>query len=118
MELGILVPFDPIQNSSQNEFYKQQMDYTQYQTEDEINLIKLIYKYPEIIKETVTDLKPHILARYLLTLSQEFNQFYHSCQILKEQKNLRHMRLFLSEIVRKILKNGLKLLTIDVLNEM
>lgn len=118
MELGILVPFDPIQNSSQNEFYKQQMDYKQYQTEDEIILIKLIYKYPEIIKETVTDLKPHILARYLLTLSQEFNQFYHSCQILKEQKNLRHMRLFLSEIVRRILKNGLKLLSIDVLNEM
>ncbi len=118
IELGIPVPFDPIKNLSQNDFYKLQTDYSQFQTEHEINLINHIYKYPEIIKETVTDLKPHILARYLLTLSQIFSQFYHSCQIIKEQNNLRHMRLFLCEIVRRILKNGLKLLTIDVLNEM
>ncbi|MCP4762924.1 MAG: arginine--tRNA ligase [archaeon] len=118
MESGIDVPFNPIENKINEKFNVENVDFSLYQNEHEINLIDLIYKYPDIILESAKNLKPHVLARYLLALSQEYNGFYHSCQILKEKENIRYARLVLSENIRRILKHGLDLLTIEVLNEM
>ncbi|MHA1727139.1 MAG: arginine--tRNA ligase [Promethearchaeota archaeon] len=118
IESEIAVPFNLLDNKSDDLLNPKDIDYSLFKNEHEICIIDLIYKYPSTIYETTINMKPHVLARYLLLLAQEFNSFYHSCPILKERKDIRKARLILCEMVRKVLKNGLNLLTINVLNEM
>jgi arginyl-tRNA synthetase len=93
-------------------------DYTLLQHEKEKKILQLLKDYPEKIKEAADNYKPSVITRYLLDLSQSFNEFYHECPILQEKEDLRTARLFLILAVREVLKNGLGLLEIEVLEEM
>ncbi|MBY9007199.1 MAG: arginine--tRNA ligase [Candidatus Lokiarchaeota archaeon] len=79
----------------------------------EFELIKILGEYREIIQKAAIDYKPHIIASYLIEVSQTFNKFYNICNILKEYKELREARLLLAECTRIILKNGLNILGIS-----
>ncbi len=82
-------------------------------SEKEIDIIHLLSKFKETIEEAAAGYKPHIIARYLLDLSQSFNSFYHSCPILKEREDLKLARLALIKAVKEVLTQGLKLLGIE-----
>lgn len=84
----------------------------------EVLIIKLLAKYPEILRKSAKDLKPHYLANYLHELADVFNEFYQNIPVLKADKELKIVRLKLVESVKIILKNGLKFLGIDVLEKM
>ncbi|MHA1562722.1 MAG: DALR anticodon-binding domain-containing protein [Promethearchaeota archaeon] len=116
MEKNIETPYDPIKDEI-NETLKIE-NLSLLENEHEFNLIELLYSYPDIISNSVIQMKPHVLARYLYELAQEFTGFYHSCPIIKEKSKLRNLRLLLCESIRLVLKHGLGLLTIDVLTEM
>lgn len=53
-------------------------------SQKEIELIKLIDLYPEIIETAAEQLSPAIIANFAYELAKEFNQFYHDSPILKE----------------------------------
>ena len=116
MEKNIKTPYDPIEDNI-TEILKIE-NLSLLENEHEFNLIELLYSYPDIIVNSVKQMKPHVLARYLYELAQEFTGFYHSCPIIKENPKLRNLRLLLCESIRRVLKHGLGLLTIDVLTEM
>jgi len=84
----------------------------------EIKLIKRIAKFPDIIKQSVDQYSPNILTNYLFELAQDFNSFYQSLPVLKSEENLRNARLKLVESVKTVLKNGLELLGIPILEKM
>ncbi len=86
--------------------------------EEEIGLIKVLGKFPEVVKGATEQLKPHLIATYLYNLSSQFSLFYNACPVLKAEKDVKESRLVLIDCVRNILKNGLGLLGIDVLEEM
>ncbi|MBN1157526.1 arginine--tRNA ligase, partial [Candidatus Woesearchaeota archaeon] len=86
--------------------------------EREITIVKLLSQFPVACASAAKNYKPHIITRYLLDLAQAFNEFYHSCQILKEKKDLRDARLMLITAVRIVLENGLNLLGIVALEKM
>lgn len=85
---------------------------------EESELIKLISDFPEIVNKSTKDLKPHLIASYLHSLAQKFNEYYHMHQILKASKNVRSARILLINSVRQVIKNGLDLLGIGVLEKM
>jgi len=116
MEKNIKTPYDPIEDNIAEILKIENLSLLE--NEHEFNLIELLYSYPDIIVDSVKQMKPHVLARYLYELAQEFTGFYHSCPIIKENPKLRNLRLLLCESIRRVLKHGLGLLTIDVLNEM
>ncbi len=116
MEKNIETPYDPIEDKISEKLIIENLSLLG--DEHEYNLIELLYSYPDIISNSVNQMKPHILARYLYELAQEFTGFYHSCPIIKEKSQLRNVRLLLCESIRRVLKHGLGLLTIDVLTEM
>ena len=93
-------------------------DLSLLKTEHEIKLLNLIKDFPEVIEHASRNYKPSLVARYALDLAQKFNEFYHSCQILKEESELRNARILLAIAVRQVLENALKLLNIDVCDEM
>ncbi|MDD5571827.1 MAG: arginine--tRNA ligase, partial [Bacteroidales bacterium] len=81
----------------------------------EKELIKLIYYFPEIIKQAAEECSPAIIANYAYELAKEYNQFYHDFQILKaESESSMNFRLLLSAFTAEVIKSSLKLLGIDV----
>lgn len=81
----------------------------------ELQLIKLIHEYPEVLKEAAGDYSPAQVANYVYDLAKEFNQFYHDHPIVSEEnKNLALLRLELSYQVGKIIESGMQILGIDV----
>jgi arginyl-tRNA synthetase len=84
----------------------------------ETRLIKQIVDFPAIVQESLTCLKPHVIANYLYELAKVFNEFYHSCPILREKEELKNARLLLVSCVRQVLENGLNLLGIEAPDHM
>ncbi len=85
----------------------------------ELQLIKLIYSYPEVLKEAANDYSPAQIANYIFDLAKEFNQFYHDHPILGEDdKSISEFRLHLSKQLGEIIKSGMGLLGINVPDRM
>jgi arginyl-tRNA synthetase len=79
----------------------------------EIDLIKKISLFPEIISEAGKTYSPALIANYCYDLVKEYNQFYHEYTILGEQ-NLEEkiVRLQLSEMTGRVIYNAMALLGI------
>ena len=86
--------------------------------EDKWNLIWSLYKFLENIIQAKENNDPSIIAKYLLDLASDFNKFYAHEKIVDEDKNYAEFKLCLSEAVSIVIKNGLSLLNIGVINKM
>ncbi len=76
-------------------------------------------KYAATVQRAAADLDTSALANYLLDLAKAFSRFYRSCPVLTaETPQLRLARLRLSDCVRRILRDGLGVLTINTLESM
>ena len=80
----------------------------------EIELIKQISNFPDIVKESGTNYSPAIVANYCYELVKAYNQYYHEFNILKEPNEaLKVFRLTLSETVAKVIRDSMALLGIE-----
>ncbi len=86
--------------------------------EAELTLAKHILQLSEVLGDVETDLLPNRLCQYLFELSQKFNQFYDQCPVLQAKEPYRTSRLLLCDFTARILKLGLSLLGIPVLERM
>ncbi|MBU4283824.1 MAG: arginine--tRNA ligase, partial [Nanoarchaeota archaeon] len=89
------------------------LDLSLLKEKEETELIKLLGKFPDVVENAASSYKPSLISRYLLDLSQAFNEFYHIHQILKEREELKNTRILLIDSIRQVLKNGLNLLGIE-----
>ncbi|MFX0040427.1 MAG: arginine--tRNA ligase [Promethearchaeota archaeon] len=85
---------------------------------NELDLVKQMTYFPEIIDSVEETYNIHLIAQYLLTLCQTFNSFYSSCQVISENKELEKARLLLIKCVQIIIKIGLDILGIETLDKM
>lgn len=84
-------------------------------SDKELYLIRLLTAFPDTVSEAAQAYSPAVLANFLYDLAKEYNQFYHDYSILKEDDtDKRTVRLLLSELTGRVLKNGMGLLGIDV----
>ncbi len=79
----------------------------------EINLLRALSRYPEIIEASARLRAPHLVAHYLQSLATEFHACYNSQQFLVDDENIRNVRLNLILATRTVLANGLELLGIS-----
>ncbi|MDD4995926.1 MAG: arginine--tRNA ligase [Patescibacteria group bacterium] len=105
-----------LEKAEQKEMTK--IDYAVLGNQEEIEILKLLFIFPEIIKKSTDDYNPSHLAQYLLKLGQKFNEFYHQHQVLKVNKKLKNARLVLIQNVAEVIKKGLNLMGIEVLKKM
>ena len=88
-------------------------------SDKEQNLIKLLAKLPDVVKEAGETYSPALLANYSYDLAKEFNQFYHDFSILKEEDAaLKNFRLLLSEECAEAIKNAMGMLGIEMPDRM
>ncbi|WP_028986765.1 arginine--tRNA ligase [Thermicanus aegyptius] len=73
-------------------------------------LLKEILGFPKALKLTVERNEPSVLARYLLNLAKVYNRFYHQERILSEEEEERKVKLALTQITGRILKESLEIL--------
>lgn len=87
--------------------------------EKEIGLIKLLNDYPTVIADAGNSYSPAVLCNYIFDLVKEFNNFYQTVDILREEDSSKlAFRLQLSENVGKVIKSGISLLGINVPDKM
>lgn len=79
----------------------------------ELNLIKELIRFLEIIEDIARDYQVQRLPQYAMELATSFHQFYRDCQVISEDKNLTQVRLSLVLATKIVLKNTLSLMGIS-----
>jgi len=88
------------------------------ENDEEWDLIKLLADFPIAIQRVVDELRPDILATYLLTLTAAYGRFYMKCPVLESDEEVRSRRIMIVKSVRDIIMKGLDLLGIDAPDRM
>ena len=80
---------------------------------DEKRLVKLLAKFPSVVRNSAKDCRPHYIADYLIDLATAFSKFYTTSPVLTAPEKEKKARLSLVRCTKRVLKNGLELLGID-----
>lgn len=81
----------------------------------EIEIIKILNSYPVKIKEAGDAHSPALVANYIYDLAKEFNQYYQSVAILKEENaDVLLFRLALIDVIASVLRKGMLILGIEL----
>ncbi|MCC7086203.1 MAG: arginine--tRNA ligase [Pirellulales bacterium] len=76
-------------------------------------------QFPEALSAVLVDYRPNQLTAYLYELANRFSAFYENCPVLKaETPELLRSRLALCDLTAKVLRQGLSLLGIAVVERM
>ncbi len=79
---------------------------------EELNLIRKLAEFPELLSEISKNYEVHRLPRYALELAREFHNFYEKHRVINEDKNLTAARLSLAAAAKIVLASALNLLGI------
>lgn len=94
------------------------IDYACLTDQVSYDLLKRIEEFPKAILNAFKDYEPSVITRYVLSLAQEFNRFYHLCSIQDAPMEMRKARLLLVFTVQRTIKEGMSLLGINCPKEM
>ncbi len=86
--------------------------------EQELDLIKALSQYPEVVAKAAANYSVHTVANYLRDLAQLFHSYYNAHQVQIDNENLRNARLNLCMATRYVLADGLALLGSSAPKEM
>lgn len=81
--------------------------------ETEIDIVKHLSKFEEVLLNATEKYEPSFLTRYTVELAKLFNKFYANCPINTVEDELKYQRLYLTYCVNKCLKLSLGLLGIE-----
>jgi arginyl-tRNA synthetase len=85
---------------------------------EEIQLIKALARYPQVVEAAAQALAPHRITFYLMQLSAYFHAYYNKHRVLTEDRDLSAGRLCLVRAVQKVIRNGLALLGVSAPHHM
>ncbi len=85
---------------------------------EEIDLIKAITRFPEVVEGAALALEPHRLTFYLNDLAGLFHSYYNKNKVISDDGALTGARLFLVTSVRTVLKNALTMLGVTAPEKM
>jgi arginyl-tRNA synthetase len=85
---------------------------------EEMTLIKLMARYPEVIEGAAKSLEPHRLTFYLNELASVFHSYYNKNKVISDNKELTSARLYLIKAISIVLENALKILGVNAPDKM
>lgn len=88
------------------------------ETSQELTLAKHLLNFGLVLEAVGEEYRPNFLCNYLYELAGHFTGFYENCPVLKAEPNLRASRLLLCDLTARVLRLGLELLGIEVLEQM
>jgi arginyl-tRNA synthetase len=84
--------------------------------QEEIELIKLLARYPEVVSQSALLMEPHRIPFYLKDLAGAFHAYYHDRskhQVVSDNVMLSKARLFLVSAIGIVIRNGLGLMSVS-----
>jgi len=78
----------------------------------ELEIIKILISFPDVIEDSATNLAAHKLCFYLQNLASQFHVYYNNHRIVTENTLLSEARLYLIKCISIVLNNGLNLMGI------
>jgi arginyl-tRNA synthetase len=84
----------------------------------EVDLLRAISEFPEIVEVAARLRAPHRLTRYAEDLAALFHAFYRDCRVVSEDASLTQARLHLSRAAQIALANTLRLLGVSAPDKM
>ena len=94
------------------------IDLSVLKSDYEIELIKELAKFGNIIKKAADEYEPSILARYLIDVASMYSRFYNECTVIVDDEKLKIARLALCFSCGIVIKKGLEILGISCPDEM
>lgn len=94
-------------------------DHITLQSPAERALALQLNRFAEALDAVTADYRPNLLTQYLFETANHFTTFYEKCPVLKESDPaIRTSRLQLCDLTARVLKQGLQLLGIQVVERM
>ena len=94
-------------------------DFSQLGNTEELQLLQKLIEFPAEVEGAVSELNPSRVAVHVFNTAKAFNQFYNKHQVIQAgNEQLVSARLALIKAAAVVLKKGLDLLGIDVLENM
>ena len=88
-------------------------------TAEERGLALQLFRFEEAITLALIDYKPSLITSYLWDVAKAYSVFFQNCPVLKApNEGIRQSRLLLCDLTARVLKQGLELLGISVLEKM
>jgi arginyl-tRNA synthetase len=84
----------------------------------EIALAKYLLKFGLVLDAVFQEYRPNFLCNYLYELAGHFTSFYENCPVLKSETEVRQSRLALCDLTANVLRQGMTLLGIEMLEQM
>ena len=88
-------------------------DLARLESPAELDLLRLLGQFPEVVEGAALAREPHRIPYYLTELSAAFHTYYNSHRILDEDAALRGARLALVAVTGRVIANGLALLGVS-----
>jgi arginyl-tRNA synthetase len=85
---------------------------------EEINLLKTMARYPDVLKNSAKFMEPHRITFYLMDLAACFHAYYNKHRVLSDEPLLSRGRLYMVLAVQKVIRNGLTLLGVSAPDRM
>lgn len=97
---------------------KSKTDFSLLDTPEDMNLMRTLARFPEIIEEAAKKRSPQTLTRYSIDLAREFHNFYEKERVIGEEKEVVSARLCLIQATLIVFKNLFSLLGISLPRKM
>ena len=81
-------------------------------TKQEIELINLLSRFPDVVRIGADQFKPLDLTNYAYDLSKSFHDFYTHCRVIQAEEPVRSIRLRMVAAAKQTLSNSLGLMGI------
>ncbi|WP_338596599.1 arginine--tRNA ligase [Clostridium baratii] len=95
------------------------VDYSKLNSKEEFELIKSLEGFKKNIHLAIEKFEPSVMSRYVIEVAKLFNKFYNAHSVLNlEDEELKKARLALVKASLQVIKNGLGLLGIEVVEKM
>ena len=83
-------------------------------SDEEFNLVKLIGGFGDAVKEAGERYEPFVVTRQVTEIAKAFNKFYNSSPIMHADENVKNARLQLVKATCETIKAGMKLVCIEM----
>jgi len=88
-------------------------------SKEEMALLRLLYRFPEVIRDAASNFAPNLVASFVFDVAQAYNNFYNTHRVLQADTiKQKSFRLLLTAATAQIIQNSLKLLGIKTLERM
>ena len=84
----------------------------------ELALARHLLNFGLTLEAVAEEYRPNFLCNYLYELADHFTSFYENCPVLKADDSTRASRLALCDLTARVMKQGLEVLGIEVLEQM